>query len=111
MLLAPAGLVGYLAYASAQLGGVSRYFDIHRRTFGAWFDYGVSTWNVVKGILIGVGEDAGQPIRVMSVVFLAGFLALLVLAAVNRAPWQLMVFAAAMLVLAVGSHAHISMIA
>ncbi|HEX8345783.1 MAG TPA: glycosyltransferase family 39 protein, partial [Actinoplanes sp.] len=38
MLLAPAGLLGYLAYASAKLGGVKEYFDIHRNTFGAHFD-------------------------------------------------------------------------
>jgi Dolichyl-phosphate-mannose-protein mannosyltransferase len=110
MLLAPAGLIGYLAYASARLGGLDRYFEIHRETFGAHFDYGVSTWNVVKGIVIGVGDDAAQPIRVLSVVFLFGFLLLLVLAAVNRTPWPLLVFAVATLVLAVGSRAHISMI-
>jgi hypothetical protein len=109
MLLAPAGLAAYLAYAADRLGGLDRYFDTHRSTFGAYFDYGVSTWNVVKGILIGIGDDAAQPIRVMSVLFLIGFIALLVLAVVNHAPWQLTVFAVAMLVLAVGSHAHISM--
>lgn len=110
MLLAPLGLLGYLAYASAKLGGVGRYFEIHRSTFGAHFDYGESTWNVVKGILLGLGDDAGQPIRVMSVLYLAGFLTLLILAVVNRAPWPLVVFAVATLVLAVGSRAHISMI-
>lgn len=110
MLLAPAGMAAYLAYASAKLGGIGRYFEIHHNTFGAYFDYGVSTWDVVTGILVGVGDDAGQPMRVMSVLFLAGFLVLMVLAVVNRAPWPLVVFAAAMLVLAVGSRAHISMI-
>jgi hypothetical protein len=110
MLLAPAGLVGYLAYASARLGGLARYFDIHRQTFGAHFDYGVSTAKLVTGILIGIGDDAAQPMRVVSVLFLAGFIALLVLTAVSRAPWQLTLFAAATLVLAAGSHAHISMI-
>ena len=110
MLIAPAGLAGYLAYASARLGGLDRYFEIHRQTFGAHFDYGESTWQVVKGILIGIGDDAGQPIRVMSVLFLAGFLVLLALAVANRTPWPLLVFAVAVLVLAVGSRAHISMI-
>jgi len=110
MLMAPLGLLGYLAYASAKLGGVGRYFEIHRDTFGANFDFGKSHYEVVKGIVIGVGDDTAVPIRVLSVLFLIGFVALLVLAAVNRAPWPLMVFAVATLVLAVGSRAHISMI-
>jgi hypothetical protein len=110
MLIAPAGLVGYLAYASARLGGPDRYFEIHRQTFGAHFDYGESTWQVVKGILIGIGDDAGEPIRVMSVLLLAGFLVLLALAVANRTPWPLLAFAFAVLVLAVGSRAHISML-
>lgn len=110
MLLAPLGLLGYLAYASAKLGGIKEYFDIHENTFGAHFDYGKSHWEVVTGILIGVGDDAAQPIRVMSVLFLFGFVTLLVLAIGHRAPWQLTVFAVATLVLAVGSRAHISMV-
>ena len=73
MLLAPAGLLGYLAYASAKLGGVGEYFKIHRETFGAFFDFGKSHWEVVKGIVIGIGDDAAQPIRVLSVLFLLGF--------------------------------------
>ena len=110
MLLAPAGLGAYLAYASARLGGLGRYFAIHEQTFGAHFDFGRSTWDVVRGILIGVGDDAGQPMRVLSVLFLAGFLVLFALAVINRTPWPLLVFAAVTLVLAVGSRAHISMV-
>ena len=110
MLLAPAGLIGYVAYASSKLGGVDEYFRIHRDTFGAYFDYGKSHWEVVKGIVTGVGDDTGVPIRVLSVLFLLGFLLLLALAVVNREPWPLLVFAVATLVLAVGSRAHISMI-
>lgn len=109
MLLAPAGLLAYLAFASARLGGVDKYFDVHSNTFGAWWDYGKSTWKVVTDIMIGVGEDdATKPIRTLSVLFLAGFIVLLALL-IPRAPWQLTVFAAATLVLAAGSHAHMSM--
>ncbi|WP_230858846.1 glycosyltransferase family 39 protein [Actinoplanes aureus] len=109
MLLAPAGLLAYLAYASAKLGGVSQYFDVHSNTFGAWWDYGESTWKVVTDIMIGVGEeDSSKPIRLLSVLFLGGFIILFALLA-RRGPWQLTVFAAATLVLAAGSHAHISM--
>ncbi|MEU4423291.1 glycosyltransferase family 39 protein [Actinoplanes sp. NPDC024001] len=109
MVLAPAGLLAYVAYASAKLGGVDRFFETHQNTFGAWWDYGQSTWQVVTDIMIGVGEDnATKPIRILSVLMLAGYLVLFALLA-RRGPWQLTVFAAATLVLAAGSHAHISM--
>ncbi len=110
MLLAPAGLIGYVAYASAKLGGVGEYFRVHQDTFGAYFDFGESHFDVVKGIVTGVGEDTREPIRVLSVLFLFGFLLLLALAMANRTPWPLLVFAIATLILAVGSRAHISMI-
>ncbi|GIE85937.1 glycosyltransferase family 39 protein [Actinoplanes regularis] len=110
MLLAPAGLLAYLGFASARLGGFTRYTDLHHNTFGARWDHGANTWGMVSDILIGVDDDnAAKPIRVLSLVILAGFIVLLVLLAF-RAPWQLTVFAAAMLVLATGTSTHISMI-
>ncbi|MFC7530908.1 glycosyltransferase family 39 protein [Actinoplanes sp. GCM10030250] len=109
MLLAPAGLLVYLAYASARLGGVSRYFEIHENVFGAQWDYGENTWSMVSDILIGVdGDNADKPVRVLSFLILLGFV-LLFVALVGRAPWQLTVFAAAMLILAIFSRAHMSM--
>ncbi|MEU8241858.1 glycosyltransferase family 39 protein [Actinoplanes missouriensis] len=109
MLLAPAGLLGYVGYASHRLGGVDRYFDIHENTFGAWWDYGTSTSKVVWDVMLGNSEDAGKPIRVLNVLILFGFLILLAMLFANRAPWVLSVYALATLVLAAGSHAHISM--
>ncbi|MFF0374065.1 glycosyltransferase family 39 protein [Actinoplanes missouriensis] len=109
MLLAPAGLLGYVGYASHRLGGVDRYFDIHENTFGAWWDYGTSTSKVVWDVMLGNSEDAGKPIRVLNVLILFGFLILLAMLFANRVPWVLSVYALATLVLAAGSHAHISM--
>ncbi len=110
MLLAPAGLLAYIGYASYRLGGVSEYFDVHEHTFGAQWDWGTSAWATVTDIMMGVGDDnAGKPIRILSVLILGGFLILLALL-VTRAPWQLTVYAAATLILVVGSHAHISML-
>ncbi|MEU4562428.1 glycosyltransferase family 39 protein [Actinoplanes sp. NPDC023936] len=109
MLLAPAGLLGYVGYAGHRLGGVDRYFEIHENTFGAWWDYGTSTSKVVWDVMLGNSEDAGKPIRVLNVLILFGFLILLAMLFANRAPWVLSVYALATLVLAAGSHAHISM--
>lgn len=111
MLLAPVGLLAYIGYASYRLGGVGKYFDVHEHTFGAEWDYGKSAWKTVTDILIGVDDDhSTKPIRLLSVLFLAGFIVLLAML-VPRGPWQLTVYAAATLVLSVGSHAHISMVA
>ncbi|WP_436528805.1 glycosyltransferase family 39 protein [Actinoplanes sp. HUAS TT8] len=109
MLLAPVGLLGYIGYASYRIGSVSEYFSIHAHQFGAEWDWGKSLWDTVNDIMMGVGDDNGnKPIRILSVLFLAGFIMLLALL-VRRAPWQLTVYAAATLVLVVGAHAHISM--
>ncbi|GIF03925.1 membrane protein [Actinoplanes siamensis] len=110
MLLAPAGLLAYFAFAAARLGGFSRYTELHQNTFGARWDSGRNTWGMVSDILFGVDDDnAAQPIRVLSVLILAGFIVLLGLLAFH-APWQLTVFAAAMLILSAGTSTHISMI-
>ncbi|MDI6098859.1 glycosyltransferase family 39 protein [Actinoplanes sp. NEAU-A12] len=109
MLLAPAGLLAYLAWASARLGGLSRYFSVHDSTFGARWDYGENLWGMVTDIVIGVDDDnAAKPIRVLSLLILAGFVVLLLLT-VRRAPWQLTLFALVTLILSTGSRAHMSM--
>ncbi|WP_232344164.1 glycosyltransferase family 39 protein [Actinoplanes awajinensis] len=109
MVLAPAGLVAYFVFASARLGGFSEYVEIHNNTFGARWDYGENTWNMVRDILLGVdGDNADKPIRVLSLLILAGFVLLLGLL-VFRAPWQLTVYALAMLIMAIGSRTHMSM--
>lgn len=109
MVLAPAGLLAYVGYAGHRLGGVDRYFEIHNNTFGAWWDYGASTSKLVWDVMLGNSEDATKPIRVLNVLVLFGFLILLAMLIANRAPWVLSVYAVATLVLAAGSHAHISM--
>ncbi|WP_307784585.1 glycosyltransferase family 39 protein [Actinoplanes xinjiangensis] len=109
MALAPAGLLAYFAFASARLGGFDRYTSIHDNTFGARWDYGENTWNMSTDILIGVdGDNADKPIRVLSLLILFGFVVMFALL-IPRAPWQLTVFAGAMLVLATLSHTHMSM--
>ncbi|WP_063714025.1 glycosyltransferase family 39 protein [Actinoplanes sp. SE50/110] len=110
IVLAPAGLIAYLTFASARLGGFDEYTSIHANTFGARWDHGANTGKMVSDILLGVDDDnAAKPIRVMSALFLAGFIVLLVLLA-GRVPWPVTVYTAAMLVLAAGTSTHISMI-
>jgi hypothetical protein len=110
MVLAPAGLLAYLAFASHRLGSVSRYFEIHDQTFGARWDYGQNTWSMATDILIGVdGDNAEKPIRVLSMIFMIGFVVLFGML-LGRAPWQLTVFAGVTLVLSIFSHAHMSML-
>ncbi|RAK43056.1 dolichyl-phosphate-mannose-protein mannosyltransferase [Actinoplanes lutulentus] len=109
MLLAPAGLLAYVGYAGSKVGGISKYFEVHSNTFGAWWDYGESTTKLVWDVMLGNSEDATKPIRVLNVLVLFGFILLMVMLIANKAPWVLSVFAVATFVLSVGSHAHISM--
>ncbi|BBH67722.1 membrane protein [Actinoplanes sp. OR16] len=109
MVLAPLGLISYVAYAGSRVGGIGEYFEVHSNTFGAWWDYGESTTKLVWDVMLGNSEDAGKPIRVLNVLVLFGFIILLAMLISNKAPWVLWVYALATLVLAAGSHAHISM--
>ncbi|HWS37098.1 MAG TPA: glycosyltransferase family 39 protein [Actinoplanes sp.] len=109
MVLAPSGMLLYVAYASSKLGGTDEYFGIHEQTFGAWWDYGENHWNMITDILIGVDDDnAAKPIRVLSFLFMAAFVVLFLLL-LGRAPWPLVVFAGVTLLLSIGGHAHMSM--
>ncbi|GAA1609517.1 glycosyltransferase family 39 protein [Actinoplanes couchii] len=109
MVLAPSGMLAYLAFASSRLGGVEEYFNIHEQTFGAWWDYGENHWNMITDILIGVDdENAAKPIRVLSFLFMAAFVVMFLLL-LKRAPWPLVVFAGVTLILSIGGHAHMSM--
>ncbi|MEU4693679.1 glycosyltransferase family 39 protein [Actinoplanes sp. NPDC023714] len=109
MVLAPAGLLAYVAYAGSRVGGIGKYFEVHSNTFGAWWDYGESTTKLVWDVMLGNSEDATKPIRVLNVLVLFGFILLMIMLIANRAPWVLSLYAVATFVLAVGSHAHISM--
>jgi hypothetical protein len=109
MVLAPAGLLAYVGYAGHRVGGIGKYFEVHSNTFGAWWDYGESTTKLVWDVMLGNSEDATKPIRVFNVLVLFGFILLLAMMIANKAPWVLSVYAVATFVLAVGSHAHISM--
>lgn len=98
-----------MGYAGSKVGGISKYFEVHSNTFGAWWDYGESTTKLVWDVMLGNSEDATKPIRVLNVLVLFGFILLMVMLIANKAPWVLSVFAVATFVLSVGSHAHISM--
>jgi len=110
MAIAPLGYAGYIWHATQRLGGGNAYFDVQRIHFGSYFDFGVSTVETVTHLLLGVGDEQDKPVRVLSVLLLLAAIVLTVLAALERIPWVLVVFAVAVLVASAGSHSHISMI-
>lgn len=110
MVMAPAGYLGYVAYATNLLGGGTAYYDLQRTNWDAYFDWGRSTAIAVWNIMIGHGDDATVAMRIFAVFFLFGMILLTVLAGVRRHNWVLVLYAAMMIALAAGSHAHLSML-
>jgi hypothetical protein len=100
-LLAPLGYAGYLAYAGHRLGSITGYFTLEREQWGSWFDYGQSTKHTIGGILFGNPYNFAT-LWTGLVVIAAVFLLVMVL--VQRVPWVLVVFAALLVIEALGSH-------
>jgi uncharacterized integral membrane protein len=99
-LLAPLGLVGYLAWVGYRTGSVLGYFHLQARGWDDRFDGGVATARFVVEQL----TAPGQLLQVATVACLAAAIILLVLCAWRRVEWPLVVYALAVVVLGVGSN-------
>jgi hypothetical protein len=103
-LIAPLGLLGYLAFVAVQVGQPSGWFGVQRRGWNSKFDAGSATVAFSRDVLA-----SGRSVLEVGTVFvLGGALGLLVLC-VRRAvrgelPWPLVVYAAGVLVMDLGSN-------
>jgi hypothetical protein len=98
MVLAPLGLLGFMAWVGVRLGRADAYLYVQGTAWRMRFDGGADT--VQK-----LGTVVTQPVPlafvVTTVVLVAG-LALLVIGLAERLPWPLLLYAAGVLVLAIG---------
>jgi hypothetical protein len=92
-LIAPLGLIAYLAWVGAQTGEWDGWFALQQRGWGTGFDGGVAT---VRFSLEALG-DARSVLEVATVGLIVVGVALLVIGVVRRVEWPLMVYAAAVL--------------
>jgi hypothetical protein len=93
-VLAPLGMLGYLAAVGWRTGTPTGWFGIQRTGWGSQFDGGASLAAFVRRTLTG-----GHEVYDLAVLLaLVGSVVLLVVAVRMRVPWPLLVYAAAVLV-------------
>jgi hypothetical protein len=92
-VIAPSGLLGYLAWVGAQTGEWDGWFKLQERGWGTGFDGGAAT---VKFSLEALA-DARSVLEVTTVGLIVVALALLVIGIVRKVEWPLMLYAGAVL--------------
>jgi hypothetical protein len=94
LVLAPAGLLGYLGYVGWRTGSPTGWFTVQRTGWGSHFDAGASLAAFVARTVAG-----GHEVYDLAVLLaLAGSLTLLAVAVRTRLPWPLLLYAATVLV-------------
>ncbi|HEX4701979.1 MAG TPA: hypothetical protein VH352_07615 [Pseudonocardiaceae bacterium] len=100
ILMAPAGMLGYLMWVAAMTGNGSGYFLVQKQGWGTGFDFGWSTMRWFERVWS--GDRAAFTVLTTWIVLAA--VVLLVLGAGRHAmPWQLWLFSCLTLVLIVGA--------
>ncbi|MCU7824365.1 glycosyltransferase family 39 protein [Kitasatospora sp. DSM 101779] len=103
MVIAPLGFLGFLAWVGVVKGRWDGYFRVQ----DAWqshFDFGRSTYHSLRDLL--TQADQVWLTQVVVAAVLAGSVVLLVVSVLQRQPLVLVLFSAAMLVLALGDAAY-----
>ncbi|CAM5676648.1 Glycosyltransferase family 39 protein OS=Streptomyces tendae OX=1932 GN=GUR47_17375 PE=4 SV=1 [Streptomyces tendae] len=55
MLVAPLGLLSYIAWVGYSTGEATAYFTLQREGWAHFFDYGAYTWDVLRNLAVGRG--------------------------------------------------------
>jgi hypothetical protein len=99
-LVAPLGLLGYLAWVGSRTGEWDGWFALQERGWGTGFDGGAATLRFSLDAL----ADARSVLEVATVALLVAALALLVIMIVQRVEWPLIVYAGAVLAMDLASN-------
>ncbi|HEY2203566.1 MAG TPA: hypothetical protein VGH99_03685 [Pseudonocardia sp.] len=99
-LLAPAGLLGYLALVAAWTGSAGGWFALQRRGWNSRFDGGRATAAFTEEVL----ASGRSVLEVGTVAVLAGAVLLLGVCVWRRLPWPLWAYAAGVLAMDLGSN-------
>ncbi|GAB3460051.1 mannosyltransferase family protein [Actinophytocola sediminis] len=99
-LIAPVGLLGYLAWVGVRTGEWNGWFTLQERGWGTGFDGGLATVTFSLEAL----ADARSVLEVATVALIVVAIMLLVIGFVRRVEWPLMVFAAGVLVMDLGAN-------
>ncbi|NHO81798.1 hypothetical protein HA073_12250 [Micromonospora sp. CMU55-4] len=99
LVIAPAGWVGYLAWVGWQTGRPDGWFHIQDAGWGTTFDFGADTVRVAQRVL---AQPTALTMYVVTLVVLIA-LALFVLSALDRQPWQLLLYSGLILLTTLGA--------
>lgn len=99
VLTAPLGMLLYMGWVAQQTGELNGYFELQRRGWSSSFDGGAATLRFAVETL--TGNKSG--LETLTVWLSLVALVLLVMCVRQRLPWPLVAFAAAVLVLTLGS--------
>lgn len=107
IVLAPAGLLGYLAWAGSRLRPAAGLWEqlgawsaLQRVGWGSRFDWGVSTARFAAATLM----HSESVLNVVTVFVLLGAFALVAACVRQRVPWQLIVYGVGVLLMDVGAN-------
>ncbi len=98
-VIAPLGLVGYLAFVAVHTGSLTGWQDIELRGWNTEFDFGKESWEALVFRL----TDNELVFSTLTALLLIGAITLAVVAVSRRVPWPLTVFAIGVLVLVIGT--------
>lgn len=87
-VLAPAGLIGYLAWVGARKNSWDGWFQVQQNGWQTGFDGGTATWHFLLATL----ADPDYPFQLLSAVFIIVALVLLLIAIIRRVEWPLLVY-------------------
>jgi len=99
-LVAPLGLLGYLAWVGVRTGDWNGWFALQERGWDSGFDGGAATLRFSLEALV----DAPSVLEVTTVGLIVVALALLVIGILRKVEWPLLVYAAAVLAMDLGSN-------
>lgn len=99
-LLAPLGLLGYLAWVGVRTGRWDGWFDVQQRGWGSQFDGGAATFKFALDAL----ASGRSVLEVLTVGLCVAALALVVLCVRQRVPWPLIAYGVAVLIMDLGSN-------
>lgn len=100
LLLAPAGMLGYIGWVASVTGRLTGYFALQAHGWSSQFDFGLAT---LRFAIQALSRDSSV-LEVLTVWISLISLVLLVLCFRARMPWPLIAFAAAVLILDLGSN-------
>ncbi|GAB2741048.1 glycosyltransferase family 39 protein [Salinifilum aidingensis] len=99
VVLAPLGMLAYVCWVGLQTGNPTGYFALQRQGWSSEFDFGAATGSFALDTL----STESSVLETLTVWILLVALTLLVLCLRTRIPWPLVLFAAAVLVLDLGT--------